>query len=261
MTYKMRNIGIAVALAVLAALLVSFYVTNYKRHVQQSESHVTVLVAAKDIPAGTPGSNVISHHLLTSERVARRMVVPGAISSPEQIQNLIATQPVFAGEQVTTRRFGTQAERGIRSQIKGTERAFQLPGDANQLLAGTLRAGDHVDIVASWEFPEGAHVHVSRIILRDLVVLQPATAPAGVAKLGAASAPLSVQLKITDSQAQKLYWILENGNWTLVLRPPIGSADSAQGIENSGTLLGDGLTRSRLLEELSRIQALEGSKP
>ena len=57
MTYRVRNIGIAVALAVIAALLTSFYVTNYKRHVQRGEDHVTVLVAKHDIPVGTAGSD------------------------------------------------------------------------------------------------------------------------------------------------------------------------------------------------------------
>ena len=60
MTYRVRNIGIAVALAVVAALLTTFYVTNYKRNVQQSEEKVAVYVAARDIPLGTSGSDVAS---------------------------------------------------------------------------------------------------------------------------------------------------------------------------------------------------------
>ena len=53
MNYRAKNIGIAVALAALAAILTSAYVVNYKRHVQRGEGKVTVLVAARDIPAGT----------------------------------------------------------------------------------------------------------------------------------------------------------------------------------------------------------------
>ena len=45
MTYRVRNIFIAVGLAVVAALLTTFYVANYKRHVRQAESTVTVLSA------------------------------------------------------------------------------------------------------------------------------------------------------------------------------------------------------------------------
>ena len=37
MAYRARNILIAVALAAVAALLTSFYVTSYKRHVQRGD--------------------------------------------------------------------------------------------------------------------------------------------------------------------------------------------------------------------------------
>ena len=58
MAYRARNILIAVALAAVAALLTSFYVTSYKRHVQRGEDHVTVLVAKKDIVVGASGADV-----------------------------------------------------------------------------------------------------------------------------------------------------------------------------------------------------------
>ena len=64
MNYRAKNIGIAVALAALAAILTSVYVVNYKRHVQHGEGKVTVLVAARDIPAGTSGADVIDQKML-----------------------------------------------------------------------------------------------------------------------------------------------------------------------------------------------------
>ena len=58
MTYRIRNIIVAVALAVVAALLTTFYVANYKRHVRQSREHRSrCIVATKDIPQGTPGAD------------------------------------------------------------------------------------------------------------------------------------------------------------------------------------------------------------
>ena len=150
-TNRLWQIVAAVGLALLAVLLTTFYVTNYKRHVQHAEAQVSVLVAAKDIPVDTQGSDLLSGTWLTKLTVPRREVVPGAITSPQQLRSLIATQPIYAGEQVTTRRFGTPAERGVRAQIKGTQRVIEVDGDAHQLLAGTLRAGDHVDIVGAWQ--------------------------------------------------------------------------------------------------------------
>ena len=135
-TNRFWHVAAAAGLALLAVLLTTFYVTNYKRHVQHSESQVTVLVASKDIPVDTPGARSSPSGWLKQESVARRQVVPGAISSADQVRGLIATQPTYAGEQVTARRFGTAAERGVRAQIQGTQRAVQVAGDPNQLLAG-----------------------------------------------------------------------------------------------------------------------------
>ena len=149
MTYRIRNISIAVTLGLVAALLTMFYVTNFQRNVRQDETNVPVFVAKQDIPAGTAGSDVARKGMLVKTELVRRSVVPGAISNPDQVLDLVSTQPIYAGEQVTTRRFATPAERGIRAKLKGTMRAFQLAGDPNQLLAGTLTAGDHVDFVAS----------------------------------------------------------------------------------------------------------------
>src|SRR5213595_2905796 len=123
MTYRVRNIGIAVALAIAAALLTSFYVTNYKRHVQRGEDHVTVLVAKHDIPVGTAGSDAVG--MTSTAQVPRRSVVPGSISSPDEIKSLVASQETFAGEQITTQRFTSLAQTGIEGQLRGNLRAFR----------------------------------------------------------------------------------------------------------------------------------------
>jgi pilus assembly protein CpaB len=243
MNYRAKNIGIAVALAALAAILTSAYVVNYKRHVQRGEGKVTVLVAARDIPAGTSGADVVDQKMLKEQTVPRKAVVAGAISSPSQLAQYVATQDVFEGEQVSTRRFSPPTEQGIRAQIKGTQRAYQLPGDSNQLLAGTLQAGDHVDVVGTWEVTDG--VIVSRVILRNLLVLR---APAGTetAKVTTpGSGGESVQLRVTDVQSNKLIWIQKNGvhdgeAYYLLLRPPTNSLDSRNVLQDGITLQFDG---------------------
>jgi len=244
MTYRVRNIGIAVALAVLAAVMISYYVTNYKHHVQRQSSDVAVLVAAKDIPVGTPGAVAAGQHLLRSETVTRAAVVPGAISNPSELAGLVSTQIIYAGEQVSTRRFATQAAQGVRSSLTGVQRVIQLPGDANQLLAGTLKTGDHVDVIGSWGFPtQSAALHVGKVIIHDLKVLRAPSAPLGNEASRITASPdsaFSVQLQLTDAQAQMLFWLVQNGTWTLSLRPTVGAANNARGADTPGTLLGGG---------------------
>ena len=157
MTYRVKNITIAVALALVAALLTSFYVTNYQRNVRKDETNVPVWVASRDIPAGTSGAEAAQKSMLKKSEVVRRNVVPGAISNPDQVAELVTAQPIFAGEQVSTRRFSTPSQRGIQAQLVGVQRAIAIPGDAHQLLAGTLRNGDKVDLVATFGVGAGRH--------------------------------------------------------------------------------------------------------
>ncbi len=252
MTYRLRNILVAVALALVAALLTSFYVTNYQRNVQKDETNVEVFVATRDIPVGTSGADLARKGLLEKSEIVRRTVVPGAISSPDQLSELVAVQAVYAGEQVSTRRFATPAERGIRAQLKGTMRAIQVPGDSHQLLAGTLRAGDRVDIVASIKLGTDDESFATRIVLRDIEVLKAAAAngPAG-AKLASTDSGLSTLLAVTDTQVQKLFHVLKHGDWSFELRPPVKSNDSPEAVAYASSILTDGLRGA----QLERIQS------
>jgi Flp pilus assembly protein CpaB len=239
-TNRFWHVAAAAGLALLAVLLTTFYVTNYKRHVQHGESQVTVLVASKDIPADTAGTEILAGNWLKQETVARRQVVPGAISNADQVRGLIATQPTYAGEQVTARRFGTPSERGVRAQIQGTQRAIQIAGDANQVLAGTLRAGDHVDILGAWVLPNNGEI--ARVVIRDSLVLSAPTAPKGGAAGVGSSGVYAAQLRLSDAQSQKLEWILAHGkDWRFEVRPSADAANSPRWHETENTMLTDGV--------------------
>jgi Flp pilus assembly protein CpaB len=248
MNYRVKNIGIAVALAALAAILTSVYVVNYKRHVQNGEDKIPVYVAAKDIPAGTSGAEVVDQHMLKKVTVPKKAIVAGAISSPEQLSQYIATQDVYEGEQVSTRRFAPPKEQGIRAQIKGIQRAYQVEGDRHQLMAGTLKAGDHVDVVASWGIKSGGSQEdtmVSRVVIRNLLVLTPAEEDSGSSAVTSSSQSSAfVQLRMNDWQTKKMLWIQKNSanngeGWHLALRPPNGSLDSVNTVDDGRTLLFD----------------------
>lgn len=236
MSYRLRNIGIAVVLAVLAALLTIFYVTNYKKSVQQGEDLVPVWVAARDIPVGTTGSEVSDRNLLRPLEIAQRSVVPGAISKPEQIEQLIATEKIYQGEQLTLNRFHQLGEQGIKAQLKGRLRAFELAGNEHQLLMGTMEEGDHVDFLGSLEVGNG--VKLTKVVLRDLLVLKAPDSGAVESKLGARpDEAFAAILAVTDAQSQKLFHVMINGDWHLELRPVTDAADSRDSVDNSATVM------------------------
>lgn len=259
MTYRVRNVAVAIALAALAAIITSIYVSSYKRSVQAGEATVTVFVAKQEIPAGTSGADAITRDHFDAQEIARRNVVPGAISSPDQVRDLVAVETVYEGEQVSVRRFRPVEAAGVRAELKGNMRAVQVPGDANQLLAGTLERGDRVDVVATLKYrpaqfsaDEAAAVSTdadraaTRVVLRDLLVLSAAGSTVASEKLGSNVASGSVQLAVTDAQAQKLFFVLTNGQWSLQLRPVVDAADSPEGVETIESVLGDGLAPNQL---------------
>jgi Flp pilus assembly protein CpaB len=175
--------------------------------------------------------------------------VPGSISSPAEVKNLVATQETFAGEQITTQRFSSVSQTGIEGQLRGTARAFSIQGDTNQLLAGTLKDGDHVDLVAALKVPGNQELYLSRVLIRDLEVLQAPPAPSTGSKLTSNGAGnTSVMLAMTDNQAQKVQYALANAagagpdRWHLELRPVTRAADSSDHVDSFGSVVSDGLS-------------------
>ena len=254
---RLRNVIIAVALAVFAGMLTFFYVNNYKRNVQQAEENVSVLVAVRDIPPGTPGDEALKDKLVVQRELTQRSVVPGTFAEPRQIDELVTTDRIYAGEQITASRFKPETQRGIRADLKGTMRAVQVPGDPNQLLSGTLTAGDHVDVVASVKYKvtngsgSGDVDRVAaRVVLRDILVLKAPQSDAVGGAVTRRKGDTFAQLALTDNQAQKLFYVMKNGDWTLALRPPVRAADSPESVEVVETVLGDGL-RPRQYQQLA----------
>ena len=254
MTYRLRNIGLALGLAAVAVLLVFYYVAQERGRLQDDQELVPVWVAAKNIPAGTSGADLKSDGFIAKSDVERSAVVPGALLQPEDVTTKVVVDPIYSGEQVSTLRFRNEAGAGIRAELKGNLRAVQLPGSEHQLLAGTLQAGDRVDVVATWNIPENEENHVSRVVLRDILVLEPAEQADETSRVSqSANEQLSVKLALTDAQEQKLFWVASNGEFTLVLRPPTDSADSPESAESVQTLLTDGL-RNEQIDRLASPQ-------
>ena len=250
MTYRVRNIFVAVGLAVVAALLTTFYVANYKRHVRQAESTVTVYVAKKDIPAGTPGSELAGHSWLTTAEVAKRTVVPGAISNPEQVSTPghLSGRLRRRADHAAPLRFTGSARHPL--QLHGPLRALSVPGTADQLLAGTLKDGDHVDLIANLKVTSDAacdSCFAVRDVLQNLLVLH--APPAASSSHGVSSSTaLSVILAVSDRrQAQKLVYTIQNASgWTLQLRPVSNVTQPPIDVEGPASMFKDGVTPANL---------------
>jgi Flp pilus assembly protein CpaB len=252
MTYRARSLTIASTLALAAFVLTILYVSGYKSNVKRQGANTVVWVASKDILPGTPGAELIHGKVLKAVEVRRSEAVSGFVATRRQLTGLVVSQPIYAGEQLSVKRFATKGEEGVPAQIAGKSRAYQLPGDKNQLLTGTLKAGDHVDVLASLHVTvrnaDGEQIDrtVSRIVLRGLLVLQVSSASHGGA-LSHSNSDGYVLLALTDVQSQKLFLVVKNGEWALQLRPGHKARDSAPSVETPESVtLGDLSATARL---------------
>jgi Flp pilus assembly protein CpaB len=240
---RLRNLALPLGLAVLAAILVGFYVVSYRKSVTHGAGLVKVLVASRDIPAGTEGSTIAAGGYLKTQTVPRRSIVPGAVTSAGPLTSLVAGGEILKGQQITLRQFAPESQGGIFAKFSGNQRVVVVPGDANQLLAGTVSDGDRVDIVATTKY----HVDdlaraASRVVLRNLLVLKAPDGPKAASVAGTQTS--SAALVMTDNQAQTMAWVMKQGAWFLVLRPTNKPQNSKQSIETIFSFLYRGLPPS-----------------
>jgi pilus assembly protein CpaB len=220
MNYRTRNIVTAAALGLLAVVLVMVYVSKVRNNQDVGKKLVSVLIASHDIQAGTPGTT-LQNGAFTTKRVPERAAVPGALTSPTELRGEVATSNILAGEQASTRHFGPAAASGVRAQIRGFARVIQLAGNPDQVLDGTLKPGDRVDVLGTWTPTNCQTCKVSSVIVRNALVLATsANLPSeGNSSNGSETKP--IQLRLTDEEANAVFWMEQNGSWSLMLRPVV----------------------------------------
>jgi Flp pilus assembly protein CpaB len=232
-----RNLLLPGVLAALAAALTLVYVAHAAGTAKTArQSYTTAYVVTRDIAAGTPGAEVA--RLVKLVRLPASAIVPEAVRSPLELAGRIAVDPIYRGQQLTIRSFGGLQQQGVLAHLSGRMRVIQIAGDANQLLAGTLQPGERVDVVASLKTSD-KQLPYGITVLRGLLVLRAPSASSG-GQVGGAQSTYAATLSLTDAQAQTLFFVTKNGDWSLVLRPVVGSADGTAFVDSIQSVLGGG---------------------
>jgi Flp pilus assembly protein CpaB len=229
------NVKLAGLLAAVAAVLTMIYVSHGgsgggSTAQAAGTKQAVVYVATRDIPIGTSAGTLFSRGYAKATHVSADAIAPGAVVDRRQLKGLVAVQPLYDGEQLTERRFGSSGATGLLSDLRGTGRVFQLAGDQRQLLGGVLQAGDHVDVVAMMHGTTASTAAFSKIVLRNLLVT-------GIGDGKDAASSGYVTLQLSDQEARKLFFVVKNGDWSLVLRPALRPGQSADHITSINTIL------------------------
>jgi len=261
MTYSVRNIVIALVLAAVAAGLVILYTGNVQKQAHDSQQNVTVVVAKSAIAAGSPVKDLIDTGAFETRQVVQRDVVPGAYTSIDSLNKDLATAgPVTAGSQITPSMFTEGTSAPIASQIAGTMRAIQVAYNPNRVLDGTLRAGDHVDVLveftvqASNNDSKYSAVDASRVLMTNVQVLSTKADGVAAAPLTADSDTTGGQgsadgtqgaamiLAIPQDQLAAFNLAREKGSLWYAVRPTQGSQDTNTAVATPCSVLAAGLS-------------------
>ena len=285
MTYNVRNIAIALVMAIAAAAVVLVYTTSYRQSITRGQKRVDVMVASRDIVAGTPAEEASGAMVPTS--VLADDKAPGALATTAGLEGKVTGQTIYAGQQVVAAAFGTSTTQAAALQITKAERAVRVTVDPASGMLGQVKAGDFVDVFVTIftagnenkngelytpTEPNRAHAETGsgRIFTRRLltkvrvleVPLEDKKGPGGLSK-NAKDSEATVTLAVSQSEAAKIALTQtapDTAKLWFVVRPPEAVAqDLPFTIESLESMIADGESPAELKKKYAKpIEMLYG---
>ena len=217
------TLTLAAGAAVMAALVLVAFLSQYRDNVKGGTAPTMALVAGGMIPKGTAGDAVISDGLFKPTTVPTDELKEGTLTNTAALAGQVAVRDIYPGEQITAADFAGDGD-PIRGKLTGDQRAVALPVDTAHGLIGTVRAGDRVDVYAAFNASggrNGAGRPVVRTLLQNVLIL---AVPAGGEELDQGKLG-DVMVRASDQQAAALAFAAENGKVWMALRAPAGATE------------------------------------
>src|SRR5918912_2060670 len=96
---------LAALAALLAGISILVYLNKYRHSVSAEGAPVTVLVAKRLIPKGTPGAAIAASGLFTTTTIRESQLRNGALSDPVSLHARAAAHDIYPGQQLTASDF------------------------------------------------------------------------------------------------------------------------------------------------------------
>lgn len=231
---------IGVVLALTALFLVKTYVEQQRetvlqeartRAVREQASQTAVLVAKKDILKGA----AIEADSLDEKVVPNQYIQPQAVTSFDRIAGMVAVASIARGEQITLTKLSYPRERGGLAEVTPVgKRAVTISVDNISSLAGMIKAGDYVDVLAILplpvQMPDGKQTAQAATmpLFQNVLVLAVGQEIGAVQesesryKDKTAASPL-ITLALAPQEANLIAFVQEQGKIRLILRSPSDS--------------------------------------
>lgn len=140
--------GLAVVLALFGIIAFVGYANNADDRAVAGMKTQDVLQVVKTVPSGTAASALGGS--VAVKKLPKSAIAEGAVSNLAELDGLVTTTDLQPGEQLIAARF---AKAGAKSD-NGVPKGFQevtIPLTKARLVGGTIRPGDRVGIVTTYE--------------------------------------------------------------------------------------------------------------
>lgn len=241
MRSKIIILSVAVVLGLLAVLFGARYLDSAKADIASGVEPVSVLVATRDVPAGTPAEQLLDQEFAAEKDVPRQYVADGAISSLGSIKGKVLAVPLTRGEQLTSSRFKVAEDVGLTYALPEGYVAISVPDNPARGVSGFIAPGDYVMVISSFD-PGELEEAVSKILIKKARVLatgkqtsqtvEPQEEESDGGMLGGPAETTTVQtltLAVTPVDAERLVFAQEVGSvwYTLLSSNSIDVPDTA----------------------------------
>jgi len=265
-----KALTISLAMAILAVLFVSSYVTSIEDEAKKKfGSEVTVLKAKADIKE----METINETMLEVSVIPKRFLEPASVYFDKQaddkevkknIKNLIGTiaiVPIKKGEQITYNKLTEPGIRtGLSNQVTPGHRAVAIPVSDITAVGKLVKTGDRVDLLGIFDVGTGKENRLVKTIFQDLVVLAVGHTISGnvarlvesdgfgkerVRNLAEDTSFSTVTLEVDPLQAQSIALVMASGDnmLTLSLRNNDDTERTNLSAQNLGDVLGPDAAR------------------
>jgi pilus assembly protein CpaB len=249
MRSKLLLVVIAVVLGGVAAFATFGYLGSLQRQAESGSTMTDVLVATQDIPRGVSANDLVSSGYVSTVKMPLRYVSSGAMSSMRGVLDRVLAVPVSKGEVLTSARFQYPSEAGLAFSVPKGFVAVTIPVDDARGVAGLVKPGDRVALLATVSQKTGTDAQ-TRIIIAGARVLavgqstgteaQPSASQSSSA-LGSQSngnqSGKTVTLAVTSVDAEKVVFAAESGSaWLALLSTTESIAEPGAG-QTASTIL------------------------
>jgi pilus assembly protein CpaB len=145
----------AVLVGAIAAYALFTYVGGIEDNANNNAERVKIFKIVGDIPKGTFGDEAFAQGLIEEDVIAKEYRPATAITTPAQVDGLVAISDLPANQVVVSNQFVSQAESlsTFSSLLKNNEVAITISIDQVHGVAGLLVPGDFVNMMVTGVAP------------------------------------------------------------------------------------------------------------